>query len=139
MKKLLLGSLSLASLLALSGCGGDVKSVDELKQLSKDELRQMNKACEAVISPETSKLGDNTSDSDIIKADESDSKLKKEREKIANDILQARGEEPKKFGLLGSSLYMVVADFTNEEVSKFGNSDFAEYVQCARVTKALKN
>ena len=97
----------------------------------------MNKACKAVISPATSKLGENASEIDLEKADASDSKLNKDREKIANDILQARGLQPKTYGLMGTPLSMVVVDFTNEEVSKFGNSDFAEYVECARIRKAL--
>lgn len=140
MKNLLLGSLSLVAILAFSGCGGsEPKSLEELQKLSQDELKEMNKACDVVRSPATSKLGNNPSESDLVKADESDSKLQKEREKIANDILQARGEKPKTYGIIGVTLAQVVMDsnFTNEEVSKFGNSDFAEYVECARVRSAL--
>ncbi|BDB64853.1 hypothetical protein T36_1310 [Helicobacter cinaedi] len=137
MKNLLIGSLSLAAILAFSGCGSEPKSLEELQKLSKDELKKMNKACKAVISPATSKLGENASEIDLEKADASDSKLNKDREKIANDILQARGLQPKTYGLMGTPLSMVVVDFTNEEVSKFGNSDFAEYVECARIRKAL--
>lgn len=140
MKNLLIVSLSLAAILAFSGCGSEPKSLEELQKLSKDELKEMNKACKAVRSPATSKLGDNASESDLEKADASDSNLRKEREKIANDILQARGKEkigatPSIMG--GTSLYSIAADFTNEEVSKFGNSDFAKLVECARVSKAL--
>ena len=95
----------------------------------------MNQACDVVKAPAAFKLlskNPNSSGSDLEKAVKSDSK--KEREKIANDILQARGEKPKHYdAFTGATLVLVVADFT--KISKFGNSDFAEYVECARLKK----
>lgn len=143
MKNLLLGSLSLAAILAFSGCGGsEPKSIEELQKLSQDELKKMGEACKAIEAPAAFKLLSKnpnlafTGGSDLEKAVESDSKLEKEREKIANDILQARGEKPKHYdAYTGATLALVVRDFTNEEISKFGNSDFAEYVECARLKK----
>ena len=48
--------------------------------------------------------------------------------------MQARGEKPKHYdAFTGATLALIVADFT--KISKFGNSDFAEYVECARLKK----
>lgn len=141
MKNYLLGSLGIVALLLLGGCGSEPKSIEELSKLSKDELKSMQKACYALKNPATAKLGNNPSESDLIKAIESDTKLNNERNKIATEIVNARGKENFENAFIFGDIILsnVAAQATNEEISKFGNSDFAEVAECARVNKVLEN
>ena len=84
MKNLLLGSLSLAAILAFSGCGGsEPKSIEELQKLSQDELKEISAKCGSVI--------------DEPKNDE---ELNKKYLEIATKIVNARGQESSKAELL---------------------------------------
>lgn len=125
MKNLLLGSLSLAAILAFSGCGGsEPKSIEELQKLSQDELKEISAKCGSVI--------------DEPKNDE---ELNKKYLEIATKIVNARGQENFKSGVVvfGDVVFSsVAAQATDEEVSKFGDSDFAKYTECVRVRSILE-
>lgn len=120
MKKIVAFSVVAVAIFTLSGCGGDsVKSVEEYSKLSKTELDSMYKECKEKL--------DN-----INLFDENDLKKIEEIEDIDEKISKSRGSGGKKpgksyFGFVGYGLV------TDDELKKFGNSRYAEFVECGRI------
>lgn len=119
MKKIVVFSVVVVATLTLSGCGDSVKSVEEYSKLSKTELDSMYKECKEKL--------DN-----INLFDENDLKKIEEIEDIDEKISKSRGSGGKKPGksYLGFVGYGLVTD---DELKKFGNSRYAEFVECGRI------
>ena len=124
MKKMLIGSLSLAAIFAFSGCGDSVKSVEEYQKLSKAELDSMFKECDEKMDRELNPFVPETL------------KVLEEMEEISEKIKQSRG---KNAPIVDFKSFEGYGSVTDEELAKFGNSKYAEFVTCGRIYRAQKN
>lgn len=127
MKKALVFSVVAVAIFTLSGCGDSVKSVEEYSKLEKAELGKMLKECENKFE----KIFDSP------EAWEGKGEAA-ELEGISQKIYKSRGggeeKHPSKdyFGFVGYGLV------TDDELKKFGNSRYAELVECGRIQIAEK-
>ncbi|OBV30138.1 hypothetical protein BKN38_05270 [Helicobacter sp. CLO-3] len=123
MNKALVFSAAAAAMLAISGCGDSPKSIEDYQKLPKAELESMYDKCEKKLL-----------NKDFSSRDEMNEAIKKEEaiNKVTKKINEARGTSVIPFGL---AWYGTVTD---EELSKFGNSEYAEYVECGRIGIALQ-
>lgn len=128
----------LGLMFALSGCGDSIKSVEEYSKLSKAELESMYKECEGRIEEKYEKRYPKEkiiTENDLKVALEFEQKVKQhEREiyEITDKIFKSRGEKISSVAKarLGLAYYGQVSD---DELNTFGNSTYAEYVQCGRI------
>ena len=116
MKKSLICGAAIVAMVAISGCSDSVKSVEDYQKLSKAELDSMFEECENKLKSKANPL---TPDG---------LELVKEIEEVSKKIRKAGGTDTKKY--LGYVGYGLVTD---EELSQFGNSKYAEFVECGRI------
>lgn len=122
MKKIVAFSVVAVAIFTLSGCGDSVKSVEEYSKLEKAELGKMLKECENKFE----KIFDSP------EAWEGKGEAA-ELEGISQKIYKSRGSGEEKhpskdyFGFVGYGLV------TDDELKKFGNSRYAELVECGRI------
>ena len=123
MKKFyLMKSFGVVAVLALfiSGCSDSikVKSVEEYQKLSKEELETMSQECR-----------------ESLKEIWQDEKNSKEFQEIGHKILESGGKNP-----LGSYIFTgnltTFGNVTDEQLAKYGNSEYAKFVECGRINIA---